>query len=581
MIIKWENEKMVAMQAGGLHSTRRSENGNDKGGYRFTYDGLNRLKKAQYLYGTAYHYNDYNEEVPQYDKNGNIMKLKRHSINSQTQGTGTGIIVDDLTLDYTGNQLTYLTDTVSASTSFIGYVQPTAIVPSNPVSYNGNGSAKYNYFNGIAGMSYNLLNLPEKIRFMFGHATQYSYDAAGAKRKTVHQTIAGNLFIPLGTTNYTPSPGDIQSTLTTDYCAGGHIVYENGALKMILNPEGYVSKQSNGTNKYNYYVKDYLGNNRSVFSASTTTVVNREQEINYYPFGMPYQIMLFWGGYNLELQPYKFGGKEYDEMHGLNWYDFFARYYNGTIPGFMTMDPLAEKKPWNSPYCAFSNNPINRVDPDGRDDYYSNEGLFIYRDDKKTDEIRIINNIISQLINTAKANSGKLDVQKAIQSGKLQSVGIGDADLSAEAYSNIFTDVLSKMDDVNTKELINGKIGVAVFDGNNLDSSENPTFKDNYNTNIREYTEVASHQAANGKSLVTASIVIGGTQDRRYLYSTVSNVQNLLGAHELLGHGIVGNQNRWWGPANHFKVYDFQKAHPSWSKTTLEFKQYINKVSKQ
>jgi hypothetical protein len=35
---------------------------------------------------------------------------------------------------------------------------------------------------------------------------------------------------------------------------------------------------------------------------------------------------------------------------------------------FMTMDPLAEKFPWQSPYVFCSNNPVNRIDPDGRVD---------------------------------------------------------------------------------------------------------------------------------------------------------------------------------------------------------------------
>jgi hypothetical protein len=31
---------------------------------------------------------------------------------------------------------------------------------------------------------------------MYGHAIQYSYDAAGAKRKVVHQTVTSSLNIP-------------------------------------------------------------------------------------------------------------------------------------------------------------------------------------------------------------------------------------------------------------------------------------------------------------------------------------------------------------------------------------------------
>lgn len=33
---------------------------------------------------------------------------------------------------------------------------------------------------------------------------------------------------------------------------------------------------------------------------------------------------------------------------------------------FLSVDPLAHKFPWQSPYVAFDNNPINKIDPDGR-----------------------------------------------------------------------------------------------------------------------------------------------------------------------------------------------------------------------
>jgi len=33
---------------------------------------------------------------------------------------------------------------------------------------------------------------------------------------------------------------------------------------------------------------------------------------------------------------------------------------------FTSVDPLAEKMPWNSPYVYCSNNPVNKIDPDGR-----------------------------------------------------------------------------------------------------------------------------------------------------------------------------------------------------------------------
>jgi hypothetical protein len=39
---------------------------------------------------------------------------------------------------------------------------------------------------------------------------------------------------------------------------------------------------------------------------------------------------------------------------------------------WLSPDPLAEKFPWHSPYVFCSNNPVNRIDPDGRADFWHN-----------------------------------------------------------------------------------------------------------------------------------------------------------------------------------------------------------------
>jgi hypothetical protein len=51
------------------------------------------------------------------------------------------------------------------------------------------------------------------------------------------------------------------------------------------------------------------------------------------------------------------------------------------------------------------------------------------------------------------------------------------------------------------------------------------------------------------------------------LYSTISNVENLLGVHEYLGH-YKYNIN------SHKDIFMLQRKHPSWSKTTEHFKNY-------
>jgi RHS repeat-associated protein len=52
-------------------------------------------------------------------------------------------------------------------------------------------------------------------------------------------------------------------------------------------------------------------------------------------------------------------------QHGLMVYDYGARTYDPAGGRFWTMDPLAEKYPWLSPYAYCGNNPVKYVDPTG------------------------------------------------------------------------------------------------------------------------------------------------------------------------------------------------------------------------
>nr|WP_228376274.1 RHS repeat-associated core domain-containing protein [Chryseobacterium sp. IHB B 17019] len=59
---------------------------------------------------------------------------------------------------------------------------------------------------------------------------------------------------------------------------------------------------------------------------------------------------------------YKYNGKELQET---GMYDYGARQLMVDAPGFLQMDPLAEKMPWMSPYAYAFNNPIRNTDPTG------------------------------------------------------------------------------------------------------------------------------------------------------------------------------------------------------------------------
>lgn len=66
-------------------------------------------------------------------------------------------------------------------------------------------------------------------------------------------------------------------------------------------------------------------------------------------------------------QPYKYNGKELDRMHGLDTYDYGARQHDPILARWDRIDPLCEKYYNVSPYNYCLNNPVNAVDPDGRE----------------------------------------------------------------------------------------------------------------------------------------------------------------------------------------------------------------------
>jgi RHS repeat-associated protein len=75
--------------------------------------------------------------------------------------------------------------------------------------------------------------------------------------------------------------------------------------------------------------------------------------------------------------PYRYNGKELEAMNGLNQSDYGARrkYSWGSI--WTTIDPHAENHYSWSPYAYCSDNPLNKTDPDGKDDYDLNFSVTI------------------------------------------------------------------------------------------------------------------------------------------------------------------------------------------------------------
>lgn len=132
---------------------------------------------------------------------------------------------------------------------------------------------------------------------------------------------------------------------------------------MFLFDGGYANIRSTGLS-WHYYVKDHLDSNRIIQSESGVV----ETSYNYYPFGGKYEHYAELYGYNQSSQPYKYNGKEYDPMHGLDLYDYGARMYDPLLARWTAIDPMAAKTPQVSPYAYCRNNPVRFTDPNGKDD---------------------------------------------------------------------------------------------------------------------------------------------------------------------------------------------------------------------
>ncbi|MSL31213.1 RHS repeat-associated core domain-containing protein, partial [Escherichia coli] len=285
----------------------------------------------------------YDEQITGYDKNGNMLGLKRYG---PISANGYGLI-DNLSVTLDGNQLVSVNDAATVSAFNNGFDFKDGSKQATEYFYDDNGSLIKDLNKKNTNIQYNCLHLPDRVEFEDGSSISYLYDAAGIKLRVVHSTAG--------------------KTTTTDYC--GSVIYENGNPKTILTEAGFVSLNDN---KYHYYLQDHQGNNRVVADQNG----NVEEINHYYPFGGIF-------ANTSSNQPYKYNGKEWDKEYGLNWYDYGARMYDPALGRWHVVDPSSEKYYGVTPYAYCNNNPIKNIDLDGRDWYlheatgqlYYNKGM--------------------------------------------------------------------------------------------------------------------------------------------------------------------------------------------------------------
>ena len=308
--------------------------------FAFAYDAQNRLLSSvhQTDNGTS------NCELFSYDAVGNVLSFKRFSNNRK---------IDDLHYDYgnEGNRLWSVLDNGQDADDYSTIEYHNAETQADTtMRYDANGNLVYDADRGISAIRYNILNLPDTIRFVNGNQIVNLYNAAGQKYKSITYTVPATAVAPQYEIAHYTFETDTVMHIITEYAGNIEAIYTPlDTLCRIYNSIGYYSDST-----YYHYIKDHLGNVCAVINSVADTLV---QSTLYYASGVP---MAFSTG--RDKQPYLYNGKEFIEAHGLNTYDYGFRGYYAPAGRFTTIDPLAEQTPWQSPYSYAGNNFINAID---------------------------------------------------------------------------------------------------------------------------------------------------------------------------------------------------------------------------
>ncbi len=389
-------------------SGRITYNDNLMAGIHFTfnyqYDKVGRLTRAECL--REQNQIDYTEEFD-YDKNTNIIGLRRYGAKNYNSGA----LLDDLTLDYEGNQLRHVTDdapdypyeasldfrakapldatpgaSVASPFGLLGALNPIDTIPavkptlpstySADYAYDANGNMTQDRHSSITSIKYNVLNLPQSVTYegtvLNRPVSQIVYDASGRKHIVRNgKTVVGKL--PAATTTFV---GD-----ETRYI--GSYIMVNDTIDRLQTPYGYLKD-----GEFYSYVFDYQGNVMAVVNGNDVAQTNL-----YYADGLPM---------NTSTDPtanaFKYTAKELSLFRGLPVYDYTARH---TLPAigntFRTMDPYAEDYIPYSPYAFCLGDPVNCTDPTGKAVLFING--FDVGDGGSAEYWEGINNLIMDFLN--------------------------------------------------------------------------------------------------------------------------------------------------------------------------------------
>ncbi len=312
--------------------------------FTYTYDKSNRLLETE---NTNQEYKDNFKLENKYDKDGNILELKRYD--------GDGSMADNFNYAYYSNT-NKLQRVTGSGTQY---------------SYDANGNMLTDDVNRNKDMKYDHRNLITQLRHKkiiredsLVYLSYYYYDEAGNRiRKRVYQYIgiqpADSVESP-DEEDIGDAPGTWELIRDELYSRGADgkelAIYVNGNIKQTnirgLGHEGHITT----SDVPNFYLKDHLGSIRIVTNENDEVISAQDYDCWGY--------LLESRTYESDESVYKFTGKERDEKSN---YDYFGtRYFDSRIGRWGSIDPLFEDYITFSPYSYSLSNPLIYKDPNGK-----------------------------------------------------------------------------------------------------------------------------------------------------------------------------------------------------------------------
>ncbi len=356
-------------------------------GYVYKYDQLNRLTAQRAYNGldttihewtTAAGLEDYKENV-KYDPNGNILTYERNG----TTNNGPYLKMDSLQYHYFSgtNMLDFVDDAVSPS----NYSEDLDAQVTANYQYDLNGNIIYD---AADTMQYDFNN-NGKMYFAFTPRDLILnyFDPMGNKVETYTEHFG------LGSMDQLYHVRDAQGNIMATYVFTDGWEYKLKELNIygssrlgVLNVDTVIFDFSTPTQpdfysawsgRKMYELTNHLGNVLSTVTDKKVLFDNNNDNVadwsvpeiatanDYYPFGM------LMPGRTLSSADYRFGFNDKENLNDVKGVgklqDYGMRIYDPRLGKFLSIDPIGNNFPWNSPYTFAENRVIDGIDLDGKE----------------------------------------------------------------------------------------------------------------------------------------------------------------------------------------------------------------------